>query len=166
MLDALPAIPQGSRPVPSFAGVCINPMPRCSMYASMLSQVSLASSVGGLEGEGPRIEVPPPFSYSVFIPTLHTSQFSQVVREQSKLVCLLARSSFVRSGSTSAFGHPYTTNPLLAVLVFQYSPCQEPAGGQLLLKVVATCPSTSIHLFNLEGCKCGLDSGTALVGAN
>ncbi len=44
-LDALPAISKGSRPVPSFAGVCVNPMPRSSMYASMLSQVSLASSI-------------------------------------------------------------------------------------------------------------------------
>ena len=57
MLDALPAIPHGSRPAPTLAGVSINPMPRCSMYASMLSQVSLASSMGPLDDHGPRIEV-------------------------------------------------------------------------------------------------------------
>ena len=55
MLDALPAIPHGTRPAPTFAGVSINPMPRCSMYASMLSQVSLASSVGGLDDHGLRL---------------------------------------------------------------------------------------------------------------
>ena len=59
MLDALPAIPHGTRPAPSFAGVSITPVPRCSMYASMLSQVSLASSVGALDDHGPKIEVGP-----------------------------------------------------------------------------------------------------------